>query len=588
MRKIQRITLWIILGTVGFIIFFISAVVKIYDLTLNDAKYNHQLQQMEMAKAAKTGIINHLDHLVEDLHFLTPLPGIRELDENVAPEYIYSIFKHYQKNIVKAVYVSDIDAQIIYSVGDSLPDWLVPLLKQKLASKMQQKTRVDCLYSKVKPNDKNNNEKGLSFLILVPIYSENRDTDNMQMLGSVGYLVNFNALIQQYISALELRESDFAWIMDGNGTLIYHPRHEEMLLRTIQSKKNTECLACHQSFKTQNKMLIEGASIGEYKIGNEPIKIMAHVPINLGCEKWILVISTFLPKVTASLRDKFQLFFMLGIVILIVFTLFSLLLYYANARRIRAEEAKRQSEQMHQLQEQLSQASKLASIGELVDTVAHEINTPTGIIAAHADALLLQPDQKNICADEMLVIKKQTRRIHDYTKSLLGYSKRISLNPQPTCIKSIIEECVYMLGHRFRARQISVKQNYSPSLPKILIDHGQIEQVFINLLNNAVDAIEGPGLITIDVLKVGGEYDPEREFSGHGISIQIKDNGSGIKSADIDKIFKPFFSTKPPGQGTGLGLYISKSIIERYKGTIKVSSDSDTGTAFKIILPLIL
>jgi signal transduction histidine kinase len=243
---------------------------------------------------------------------------------------------------------------------------------------------------------------------------------------------------------------------------------------------------------------------------------------------------------------------------------------------------------MQQLQEQLSHASKLASIGELVDTVAHEINTPTGIIAAHADALLLQPDQKNFCADEMLVIKKQTRRIHDYTKSLLGYSKRISLNPQPTCIKEIIEECVYMLGHRFRARQISVKQKYSPSIPKILIDRGQIEQVFINILNNAVDAIESPGLITIEVLKVGGDYDPEREFSGDGISIQIKDNGSGIKSANIDNIFHPFFSTKPPSKGTGLGLYISKSIVQRYHGSIKVSSDGETGTVFEIILPLIL
>jgi two-component system NtrC family sensor kinase len=313
---------------------------------------------------------------------------------------------------------------------------------------------------------------------------------------------------------------------------------------------------------------------------------MAYAPIQLHDEKWVLVISTFLPEVTANLRDKFRLFFILGVIILGVIIVLGLSLYYVNTKRIRAEEAKGQSEQMRHLELQLSHASKLASIGELVDTVAHEINTPTGIIAAHADAILFQSNKENIYSEELGIIKKQTRRIHDYTRSLLGYSKRVPFNPQPIKINKIIEECVYLLGHRFRAKQILVSIKNIDNLPQLIVDQGQIEQVFINLLNNAVDAIEGPGEIKIETSLAHLDAKLEGNIIPEGIKISITDNGKGIKSAEMTQIFEPFFSTKLPTEGTGLGLYISKSIMQRHHGKIEVTSKMGKGTAFNIFLPL--
>jgi two-component system NtrC family sensor kinase len=333
-------------------------------------------------------------------------------------------------------------------------------------------------------------------------------------------------------------------------------------------------------------MLTGEPSTGEYIIADEPAKIMAYAYVQLYDERWVLVVSTFLPEVTANLRDNFRLFFILGIIILGVITLLGLSLYYVNARRIRAEEAKRQSEQLQQLQQQLSHTSKLASIGEIVDTVAHEINTPTGIIAAHADAILLQSNQQDIYSEELGIIKNQTRRIHDYTRSLLGYSKRMPFNPQPIKIHKIIEECVYLLGHRFRAKQISVSIKNIDNLPQLIVDQGQLEQVFINLLNNAVDAIEGPGEIKIETSLAYQKAKLEGNLMPEGIKILITDNGRGIKSADMTQIFEPFFSTKLPTEGTGLGLYISKSIIQRHHGKIEVRSKIREGATFNIFLPL--
>jgi two-component system NtrC family sensor kinase len=312
---------------------------------------------------------------------------------------------------------------------------------------------------------------------------------------------------------------------------------------------------------------------------------MAYFPMNLKSQKWILVISTLLPEVTANLRDTFRLFFILGFVILGVIIFFSILVYYLNSKRIRAEEARRNLEQIQEYQEQLNQASKMASIGELVDTVAHEINTPAGIIAAHADAILLMNEPLTQITEPLNVIKKQTRRISDYTRRLLNYSQSMPFYPEPTDLETLINECVFLLNHRFRAKRISVKINIELKQKLVNVDRRQMEQVLINLLNNSVDAIESQGEIIISLKKFANgsvsEEDPKKEK----ILISIEDNGVGIPKENLDKIFNPFFSTKLNIKGTGLGLAISKAIISRHKGKIEVSSIPGEGTTFNIFLP---
>jgi signal transduction histidine kinase len=589
MRKVNIFRFWIFTGTIVLMIIFIFAVFKIYQLTLNDAKMNHQLQQMEMAKAATTGISYFLEHLAEDMDILNFFPGLRSLNEEFIHLNVNYLLNHHRGEVIKSIFITDLNAEIVYSNGDSLPEWIAPLVSKQIEWAKRPENRVNCWYSQVRLTNENEIDKGFSFIMLTPILQEEKGTIDQDLsitvIGLIGQVVNFDLLVNKFIEPLNLSNNDFAWIIDGNGRLIFHPSHKEMLMRSTLAA-TPECSSCHSSFDVQNKMLTGGPSIGEYLIANEPAKVMAYAPVQLQNEKWVLVISTFLPEVTANLRDKFRLFFILGVIILGVILVLGLSLYYVNTKRIRAEEAKSQSEQMRQLQLQLSHASKLASIGELVDTVAHEINTPTGIIAAHADAILLQSNQEDIYSEELGIIKKQTRRIHEYTRSLLGYSKRVPFNPQPIKINKIIEECVYLLGHRFRAQQISVSYKHSDDLPQIIVDQGQIEQVFINLLNNAVDAIEGPGMIKIETSFAHRKTKLEGNIIPEGMAVSITDNGKGIIQSKLAQIFEPFFSTKLPTEGTGLGLYISKSIIQRHRGKIEVSSKIGEGTTFNIFLPL--
>jgi two-component system NtrC family sensor kinase len=331
----------------------------------------------------------------------------------------------------------------------------------------------------------------------------------------------------------------------------------------------------------------EYPSIGEYEIlGDEPPKVMAYFPMDLQNQRWILVISTLLPEVTGKLRDKFRLFFILGFVILGVIIFFSTLVYYLNSKRIRAEEAKRNLEQIQEYQEQLNQASKMASIGELVDTVAHEINTPAGIIAAHADAILLMKEPSAEITELLNVIKRQTRRISDYTRRLLNYSQSMPFYPEPTDLETLITECVFLLNHRFRAKKLSVKKNIELKQTLVSVDRRQMEQVLINLLNNSVDAVESQGEITISLKKISDGSFSEEEEMKEKILISIEDNGAGISQDHLEKIFNPFFSTKSKIKGTGLGLAITKAIIARHKGKIEVNSIPGDSTIFNIFLPL--
>jgi len=578
MTKVKSAKFWIIFGMISFAAVSILLIFKIYNLTLQEAKTTHQQQQMQMAKTAVQGISYYLHHLADDMRLLNELLSDRNYSNIEVQSELDYFHKHYDERIVKSIFLTDTIAKIYFSTIDSIPKWLTDELK--IMNNKNQET----WYSMVQPFDEASDDRTLYFLILTKSkqgYNFNKASGNLAGSGIVGYLINFDVLMEQFIIPLKLGKGDFAWVLDKKGRLIFHPKHAKMLLRSVM-KSSQECIECHKSFEMQKAILSKETSFAEYTIGDEPTKIMAYVPLELNNDSWILAISTFLPEVTADLREKFKLFFMLGFIIFGGTIFFGSLLYFINLKRIRAEEGKRNLENVQDYQAQLNQASKLASIGELVDTVAHEINTPIGIISAHADALILKNNYSEDVAETVKIIKKQTKRISEYTRSILSYSQSIPFYPEIINIEELINECTFLLDHRFRANNITVRKIFNSDSVNVFVDKRQMEQVFINLLNNAVDAIKDQGEIKISLTRIIVNIGSGKEE----IKISIEDNGIGIPDDNIDKIFNPFFSTKSKTQGTGLGLAITKAIIARHKGRIEVSCKNRQGTLFTIFLPI--
>lgn len=570
---------------ISFVIFFIYLIIYLYSLTLEDAKKNHQIQQLQMAKVVAEGINYFMEHLVKDMRLLTDYSNIKDSRNILLKDFISHFRQNYDQRIISSIIILDSLALINSYSGIAPPDWAQKKITEMAPRLAEDMLRYEFLASEIIQTESLNKDSDRLFLIVLPINKSSIKLPSKRNTY-IAFIVNFDSLIEHFILSVELNSNDFIWILDGNGRLIYHPNHEEMLFNSIYDE-DKECLSCHISFDNQKEMLRSTKpSLGEHwGVGDEPGKIFAYVPVNIENQKWFIAISTILPDVTAGLRDKFQLFFILGIIILLTFLFFIFLIYYLNMKRIKSEEIRKNLEKIRDYQEQLYHSSRLASIGELVDSVAHEINTPIGIISAHAESIMLKEDQSGIYQEELDIIKKHTKRISDYTKSLLNFSKRIAFNPENVNIIDLINESIYLLQPRFREKKVEIHKRFPVSQIAVWGDKRQLEQVLINIFNNSIDSINVNGKIIIElkeqnILRNKINDDQLTE----SVIISITDNGSGIKNEYLDKIFDPFYTTKEKN-GTGLGLSISKSIIQRHRGTINVISEPDKGTTFSVILP---
>jgi two-component system NtrC family sensor kinase len=233
---------------------------------------------------------------------------------------------------------------------------------------------------------------------------------------------------------------------------------------------------------------------------------------------------------------------------------------------------------------QLEHAAKLASVGELAAGIAHEINNPLAVISETAGLMkdLLNPEFG--CTPQPGDLEKYLDEIHDsvfrcrdITRKLLGFVRKTDVSLKSLDINRLIDSVLGgFLTREMAVYNIEIVRRYSSNLPHIVSDSNQLQQVVLNMLNNAADAMEErAGKITITT-----------SISGRFLSIAISDSGKGIKPEDIDKIFLPFFTTKEVGKGTGLGLSVSYGIIKNLGGQIEVQSKVGEGTTFVINLPI--
>ena len=231
---------------------------------------------------------------------------------------------------------------------------------------------------------------------------------------------------------------------------------------------------------------------------------------------------------------------------------------------------------------QLEHAAKLASIGELSAGIAHEINNPLAIIASEVGLIkdLMNPEfSPNTTFDDfephIQNIREATFRCRDITGKLLSFVRKGDVELRRHNVHKLLNEVADdLVGHEMFVSNIEVVKNYCSDMPEILTDGNQLKQVFLNIINNAADAIKPPGRIIITT-----------SITEQCINVEIADTGKGISPENIDKIFLPFFTTKAVGKGTGLGLSVSYGIIKHLSGKINVNSILGVGTTFTISLP---
>ncbi len=366
--------------------------------------------------------------------------------------------------------------------------------------------------------------------------------------------------LNRFVSTINLKENDDAFIINHQGILQTPSRFHGNVLERLKLK----VFLPRKGISLMDMKDVDGSSVvfGYVHIKDSP---------------WILGVimkSSIYTKIIEIFQSELLIIFVITIIIGIIVNL-------RTSQKVvnRIKEADQRREEAIA---ETEHAGKLASIGRLAAGVAHEINNPLAIINEKAglmkDILEMSGDLQNKERFLTLInsIFDSVNRCRTITHRLLGFASRMEVSREVLDLNDTIKEVIGFLEKETLFRNIHLELDLKEYFPKIDSDKGQLQQVFLNIINNAIDTVKDGGLIEVST-KVKDE---------NTVRISIRDNGPGIPKNVLKHIFEPFFTTKEKGEGTGLGLFISYGIMQRLGGTILVESEVNKGTTFTVEIPI--
>ena len=229
------------------------------------------------------------------------------------------------------------------------------------------------------------------------------------------------------------------------------------------------------------------------------------------------------------------------------------------------------------LQAKLAHSEKMATIGRLVSGVAHEVNNPLAAILGFTDLLLENPEVPASARDDLQIILQETQRTKDIVQDLLSFARQRPVQRELVSVNSVLRQTIKLRSYDFASHGVEVREEFDEALAPALGDAQQLQQVFLNILNNAYDAVQESGR--------RGQITIRTRHQNQAIEVAIEDNGAGI--VDPQRIFDPFYTTKHAGKGTGLGLSICYGIVRAHGGEIQCSNnDAEPGSTFLVRIPV--
>jgi two-component system NtrC family sensor kinase len=433
---------------------------------------------------------------------------------------------------------------------------------------------------------------GPYYSLLKPVNYQNEDWFKAVM--EVGFHVSDVFLgfrqVPHFTIAVLVREGDHPWILRAtiDSAIL------ENIVRAAQIGKKGDAFIINRDNVLQTEPRLSGNLLGPPKAPDFSKSAGLRVEeISYGGEKtlfattvlknntWVLVIKEDPGEQFSPLfRARFiaALIFLAGVLVIVVGA-------FLTTRWMMNELA--EMERKKAISDDLViQSSKMAALGKMATGIAHEINNPLAVIGEKAGWVkdLLEKEDlaqsKNLqeFADAVQKIELHVGRAKKVIHRLLGFARRMEPLIEKVDVNQVLEESVDSLANEARYRNIEIVKDLTPDLPHINSDSSQLHQVFLNILNNAIDAIDKDGKIELRTKYLGED---------HQIAVEIQDSGPGIPKEILNKIFDPFFTTKEVGKGTGVGLSISYNIMEKLGGRITVASEPGKGTIFTLYLPVI-
>jgi len=394
--------------------------------------------------------------------------------------------------------------------------------------------------------------------------------------------------VEHFIITVKVREGNKNWILRAT----INSDEIERIVRAAQIGKKGDAFLINKQNILQTQPRFSGKLLEKPRAPDFSTVVSTTVdPVTMDGEeflfaasllknqKWILVIREDPGEhLTPLLRARYLALAigLAGIVLIVIGAVFTTRSMMKELMEMQRKQAR--SEDM------VVQSSKMAALGKMAAGIAHEIDNPLAVIGEKAGwikDLLRKEDlaqSKNFqeFADSVNKIEYHINRAKKITHRLLSFGRRMEPVSERVDINRVLEETIDFLENEAHYRKIDIQTDLNPDLPQITSDSSQLQQVFLNIINNAIDAIGKNGLIEVKT-----RYLSETDQ----VAIVITDNGPGIPKEHIDKIFEPFFTTKEVGRGTGLGLSISSSLVEKLGGRMILASGVGKGSTFTIYFP---
>lgn len=385
--------------------------------------------------------------------------------------------------------------------------------------------------------------------------------DNNQMY-IVRATIN-SAIIEDMVRAAQVGKRGDAYIINRENLLQTQPRFAGQLLGRPNGPDFSSAI---------------GLSVDFINYKNEE---SIYAVAQLKEPRWILIIREDVQEEMAPLfRAHFveSLVIAFGVLLVVLGTVVTTRIMTRRLEQVELEKAK--------TEDLVVQSSKMAALGKMAAGIAHEINNPLQIIGDQAGWMKDLLDSEDMKSNEnyqefeqcIKKIERQVNRSREITHRLLRFGRRMETTQDMVDINTLLAETITFLENEAHYRDITVQTHYDTNLPEITTDSNQLQQVFLNIIDNAIDAVGQSGKINVRTSLAPN--------SAKEIQVRIEDNGPGIPKEVLARIFDPFFTTKRADEGTGLGLSISYSIIEKLRGKISVESEEGRGTTFIITLPV--
>jgi two-component system NtrC family sensor kinase len=245
----------------------------------------------------------------------------------------------------------------------------------------------------------------------------------------------------------------------------------------------------------------------------------------------------------------------------------------------------RDAEGRLELERSLRRSEKLATIGQLSSGLAHEIGTPLNIISGRAELLKKRFEDKNEVQKNLDIIVQQAERITKIIQQLLGFVRKKAPQQTPINVRAILENTLDFLDHQMQKQDVRVEKDLKDNLPLVKGDSDQIQQVFLNLILNAIQSMPEGGMLHLAAASKWCSRQDMEEGQRQYVEVHVEDTGMGMEPEVLQKIFKPFYTTKD--KGTGLGLTVSLGIVQDHDGWIDVKSEVEKGSLFRVYLPVL-